>query len=68
MLQHLAALARLGNPGCKLRLWLAAQNLDTRWVNEMLSALDMTRCRTSELPLGIASGLLELRSGLIGDD
>eukprot|EP00969_Alexandrium_andersonii_P312328 13799713-Alexandrium_andersonii.AAC.1 len=52
MLQHLAVLARLGNPGCKQRLKLAARNLDTRWVNGLLSVLGKKRGQSEEPPLG----------------
>eukprot|EP00969_Alexandrium_andersonii_P165190 7301145-Alexandrium_andersonii.AAC.1 len=68
MLQQLSALARLGNPGCKLRLRLAARNLDTSWVNDLLQPLSLPRRQTPEPPLGIASGMLELRNCLLGDD
>eukprot|EP00969_Alexandrium_andersonii_P312671 13814639-Alexandrium_andersonii.AAC.1 len=43
MLQHLAILARLGNPGRTQRLKLAARNLDTQWVNELLTVLGKKR-------------------------
>eukprot|EP00969_Alexandrium_andersonii_P032019 1399210-Alexandrium_andersonii.AAC.1 len=52
MLQHLAVLARLGNPGCKQRLKSAAKNLDTQWANELLSVLGKKRGQSEEPPLG----------------
>eukprot|EP00969_Alexandrium_andersonii_P091036 4018305-Alexandrium_andersonii.AAC.1 len=52
VLQHLAVLARLGNPGRKQRLKLAAKNLDTQWVNELRAVLGKKRGQSEHPPLG----------------
>eukprot|EP00969_Alexandrium_andersonii_P126828 5605662-Alexandrium_andersonii.AAC.1 len=68
MLQHLAVLARLGNPGCNQRLKLAAKGLDTRWVNELVTVMGKQRGQSELPPLGFASSMLELHNGLLGKD
>eukprot|EP00969_Alexandrium_andersonii_P008954 391741-Alexandrium_andersonii.AAC.1 len=67
MLQQLSALARLGNPGCRSRLWLAARNLDTSWVNPICDALGQPRGSGDEPAMGVSSQL-GLSGGLIGED